>query len=348
MSASSPVQRVHSALFPTAGPTTLHVLPGLADELGVQAVYVKDESARYGLPAFKILGASYALASVLGSRWGVEPWDVSALREHAARDPVTVFAATDGNHGRATAHTARLLGLPAHIYVPRTVEAWSVKAIESEGCPVTQVDADYDGAVRAVADAASAADGVLIQDMSWDGYVDIPELITQGYMTITSEIDSQLPQGTQATAVVVPVGVGSLAHAVVQWYNGRVSSPALSKAANVRILSAEPEAAPCLATSLASGRDTPTSVETSFTVMPGLNCGTVNPEAWPDLKRAIKADDALVVSDDEALAEVAVLGGLGVPAGPCGAAALAAARKARLRADDVLVLICTEGVAGSA
>lgn len=165
-------------------------------------------------------------------------------------------------------------------------------------------------------------------------------------MTITSEADSQLPPGVKAAAVIVPVGVGSLAHAVVQWYHGGVSGPALSKSPNVRILSAEPEAAPCLHTSLANGAPTP--VETSFTIMPGLNCGTVNPEAWPDLQRVIKPSDAIVVADDEARREVAVLGALGVPAGPCGAASLAAARKASLGPEDVLVLICTEGVAGSA
>lgn len=96
MSTSNPVERVHRALFPTASPTALHELPSLAAELGVKAVYVKDESARYGLPAFKILGASYALATVLGRRWGVEPWDVPKLREKAKGDQVTVFAATDG------------------------------------------------------------------------------------------------------------------------------------------------------------------------------------------------------------------------------------------------------------
>ncbi|KAL1405710.1 hypothetical protein Q8F55_007380 [Vanrija albida] len=346
-SSSSNVQRVHAALFPTHGPTRLHALPTLAKELGVRAVYVKDESARYGLPAFKILGASYALASTLASRWGVEAWDVAALRGAAAREPgLTIYAATDGNHGRATAHTARLLGLPARVYVPRTVEPWSIAAIESEGCTVTQVDDDYDGAVRAAADAAAAAGGLLIQDMSWEGYEAIPELITQGYMTITSEVDAQLPPGTQATAVVVPVGVGSLAHAVVQWYHGGAGRAAQSKA-SPRILTAEPEAAPCLSASLASGRESPTPVETSFTIMPGLNCGTVNPQAWPDLRRVISPRDALVVSDDDAAREVAALAALGVPAGPCGAASLAAARKAALGPDDVVVLICTEGTAGA-
>jgi diaminopropionate ammonia-lyase len=91
------IQRVHKALFPTHGPTPLHSVPALACELGCKAVYVKDESSRFGLPAFKILGASWAVASFLGDRWGVEPWDVTALREKAKDEPdLTIYTATDG------------------------------------------------------------------------------------------------------------------------------------------------------------------------------------------------------------------------------------------------------------
>ena len=43
--------------------------------------------------------------------------------------------------------------------------------------------------------------------MSWEGYTDAPARITEGYMTISAEIQSQA--ALQPTAVIVPVGVGS-------------------------------------------------------------------------------------------------------------------------------------------
>lgn len=96
-SSADSIQRVHRVLFPTHGPTPLRPIPAIAKELGVKAVYVKDESSRYGLPAFKVLGASWAIASLLGDRWGVDPWDIDALKRKAATEPgLTIFTATDG------------------------------------------------------------------------------------------------------------------------------------------------------------------------------------------------------------------------------------------------------------
>jgi diaminopropionate ammonia-lyase len=189
------IQKVHTALFPSHGPTPLHPLPKLAEQLGCKAVYAKDESSRFDLPAFKILGASWCACSMLGERWGLLPWDIEGIKQAAAGEPeLTLYAATDGklrpvklsslllivlgNHGRAVARTARLLGLKAHVFVPSTVEQWSIDAIASEGCPVTPVDDDYDGTVEAANAACRAAGkiGLLIQDMSWPGYEDAPKV----------------------------------------------------------------------------------------------------------------------------------------------------------------------------
>lgn len=151
-------------------------------------------------------------------------------------------------------------------------------------------------------------------------------------MTIATELTDQL--STPPSVVVVPVGVGSLAQAMTQ-------SLGPGSATNARIVTAEPEAAPCLHTSLANGKLT--TVETRFTVMPGLNCGSVSPQAWPYLKAGIQPEDAIVVSDEETTAAVKHLGIMRVAAGPCGAASLAAARKIKLKEEDTVVLICTEG-----
>lgn len=155
-----------------------------------------------------------------------------------------------------------------------------------------------------------------------------------GYSTIAFELSTQLP--APPTAVVVPVGVGSLAHAIVSYYGVGGVHPA-------RVLSAEPDAAPCLHASLAAGKLT-SITEQKFTIMPGLNCPTVSALGWDDLHASIKPEDAVVVTDDEAAKAVEDLATVGCAIGPCGAATLAAARKVQFAKDDVVVLICTEGL----
>lgn len=134
----------------------------------------------------------------------------------------------------------------------------------------------------------------------------------------------------------MPVGVGSLAHAIVSYYGAGGAHPA-------RVLSAEPDAAPCLHASLAAGKLTSTTQQ-RFTIMPGLNCPTVSALGWDDLRASIRPADAMVVTDSEAAAAMAQLNELGCAVGPCGAATLAAAKKAAFARDDVVVLICTEGL----
>lgn len=157
--------------------------------------------------------------------------------------------------------------------------------------------------------------------------------IVHGYSQLFHEVDSQLPHAQSASHVVVPVGVGSLAHAAVLWYN----------TSNTGIITVEPTTAACLRTSLLAGEITP--IETGHTIMPGLNCGTVSYQAWPDLRRKVKLENALVVGDDEVERAMGDLETWGVLAGPCGAASLAGLRQLqpRLTELDVVVLICTEG-----
>jgi diaminopropionate ammonia-lyase len=217
---------------------------------------------------------------------------------------------------------------------------------------VQVVSADYDVAVRTAASQCELARGLLIQDTAWEGYEQIPLVcmllagrarlmdaiqdIVHGYTRLFAELDDQLP-ARSPTHVVVPVGVGSLAHAAVLWYHPLDNV----KLSSTTIITVEPSTAACLQTSLARGESI--SIITSNTIMPGLNCGTVSSLAWPDLKRSIKPQDAVAVTDDEARQAMVELKELGVSAGPCGAASLAALRHCNFGPDDVVVLICTEG-----
>jgi diaminopropionate ammonia-lyase len=309
--------------------------PALADELGVGHVLVKDESSRLGLPAFKALGASWAIHRALQ--------DLDADQ----RAPLTIITATDGNHGRAVARFARLLGHRARIVVPEGVHAAAVQAIRDEGAEIDVVRGSYDEAMASAARTADAEGGVLVQDTAWDGYEVIPGWIVEGYSTLFDEVDEQLDDAGLARPdlLVVPVGVGSLLQAALAHYRRVPGGPA--------VMSAEPVAAACVAPSLAAGE--PTTVETGATIMAGLNCGTPSTLAWPYIQHGL--DAAVTVTDPEDLHAAHDLGALGVPAGPCGAAALAALRVALLGAghddrrrhlrvgpDAVVVLIATEGV----
>lgn len=337
--------------------TPLTELPALAAELGVGRVFLKDESNRLGLPAFKILGASWAVCRALCERHGLDAANITVpeLRDHlhsgtgAGSLPVLVTA-TDGNHGRAVSRMAALLGLSARIYVPNGLSAAAVDAIKGEGAEVIEVDAIYDEAVEAAA-ASTAVSGrdVLIQDTAWTGYTDIPRWIVDGYTTLFAEIDDSLAQSGHAGAdlVTCPVGVGSLAHAMVDHYRIPGSNaPSL--------LSVEPETAACIARSLLAGK--PVVVDTSFpTIMSGLNCGTPSELGWPSLLAGL--DAAVSVSEDECRQAIRDLGGLGLDSGPCGAATLAGVRVALfdddrrrqlgITTDSVVVLVSTEGLAAN-
>ena len=292
--------------LPGYAATPLTEIPSLAAELGLGRVFVKDESSRLGLPAFKVLGASWAVRRALASR--------------PAPGSVTLVTATDGNHGRAVAWVARLLGQRAHILVPDGVHPDAVSAIAAEGAEVTMVTGSYDEAVRQAAHAAARPDAVLIQDTAWPGYEQIPGWIVEGYATLCAEVNEQLTAASAGPPglVVIPVGVGSLAQAVVSHYRSR---PAGRPAA---LLAVEPEAASWVVESLTRGE--PVSVTTRETIMAGLNCGTPSSLAWPVLRSGL--DAAITVTDAESARAATGLAAAGVDAGPCGAAPLAGLRAA--------------------
>src|SRR5882672_11131084 len=189
--------RAFHARLPGYAQTPLTEVPAIAAELGVGRVFVKDESARMGLAAFKVLGASWAVHQVLSRR--------------DATGPVTLMAATDGNHGRALAWMARLMGQRAHVFVPTGVHPTAIAAIAAEGAQVTEITGTYDDAVRLAAKAAREPDAELVQVPGW---------IVDGYSTLFAEVDEQLAAaGATGTAgpaqVAIPAGVGSLAQAAI-------------------------------------------------------------------------------------------------------------------------------------
>jgi diaminopropionate ammonia-lyase len=305
-------------------------------------VFVKDESSRLGLPAFKALGASWAVHRTLAER--------AAHGEELG--PLTLVTATDGNHGRAVARVARLLGQRAHVFVPKGVHSQAAAAIAAEGAEVIRVAGSYDEAVRQAAEAAAAPDAVLLQDTAWPDYETIPGWIVEGYSTLCAEIDEQLAAAGAGIPdlVAVPVGVGSLAQAVVTHYRSRPAGHAPA------LLAVEPQAASCVIESLTHGE--PVSVTTGDTTMAGLNCGTPSSIAWPHLRSGL--DAAISITDVDSARAAGDLAALGISSGPCGAAPLAGLRAALtghgaderrtvlgLGPASTVVLLSTEGSAAN-
>ena len=288
----------------------------LADSLGVGKVFVKDESSRLGLPAFKILGASWAVYRALEERVGNDGFrDWETIDDLKAKleplRPLTLVAATDGNHGRAVARVARLLGLGAKIFVPRDMAPARREAIAGEGAEVVVVDGTYDDAVEISAEA----EGFLISDTSWPGYERIPSWVIEGYSTMLWEIEDEIERRDEQgpDLVVVQVGVGAFAAAVARHFRSQ-DAPRHPK-----LVAVEPTRADCLFRSVSSGHLV-TVPGPHDSIMAGLNCGRPSLVAWPTLRRSI---DLLVCVDDEPVREAMRLGAdSGIVSGETGAAGL--------------------------
>jgi diaminopropionate ammonia-lyase len=347
---SGAVRAFHASL-PGYAPTPLTEVPALAGELGVARVFVKDESSRLGLPAFKVLGASWAIHQLLtdepiaptGPAGPAPPDALARLRAAAAHRPGLIFVtATDGNHGRAVARMARLMDTPARVFVPAVTGPATRAAVASENAEVTQINGSYDDAVATARLWAGDHPGAaLIQDTAWPGYEDVPAWTVEGYSTLLAELDAQLAavRAAPPALVVVPVGVGSLLQAAVMHYRardgqadvtaegwlgrGQNSAPKQPSSATA-VLSVEPDTAACLLASLKAGM--PTTVPTANTIMAGLNCGTISSSAWPYLSQGL--DAAVAVIDDAARRAAADLARAGISSGPSGASSLAGVRAA--------------------
>jgi diaminopropionate ammonia-lyase len=371
------VHAFHQRL-PGYAPTPLHDMPTLAAAAGVGRVLVKDESSRLGLPAFKVLGASWAVNRVLGGmladRLGAEPaWStLDDLAAAVAREigPLRLVAATDGNHGRAVAHMARLLGLAATILVPEGTADARVDGIAAEGAEVVVVPGSYDDAVTLSAGMAGDRD-LVISDTSWPGYEDTPRWVIEGYSTIFAEIDAQLAalgdpdggagegdaRGVQITGdgivapdpvvvdlAVVPLGVGALAAAA-----GASLRAGREPGDGPVLVGVEPTSAACVAAAVEAGHvvEVPGPHDS---IMAGLNCGLASTLALPTV---VATFDALVaVDDDRAEQAVRALAAAGLDVGETGAAALAGLTAVVEEHRDALpvpagatvLLLATEGV----
>lgn len=337
--------------------TPLVELDGLAETLGVAAISVKDESDRFGLNAFKALGASYAMGNYLAQKLGIDPAEMTfprAVSEETRKQvgEVTFVTATDGNHGRGVAWTARQLGQRSVVYMPRGSALERLENIRAEGARADIMDMNYDDAVRLAREKAETEGWALIQDTAWEGYTEVPAWIMQGYTTMAAEAVEQMKQ--PPTHVFLQAGVGSMAGAVAGFlanYYGE-NKPCM--------IVVEPQKADCVFRT-AKANDGKLRVVTGDmdTIMAGLACGEPCTIAWEVLRDYA---DAYLSCPDYAAADgmrilaAPVAGDVPVVSGESGASAFGCAvnlltdpelaeRKERLGLNQQsrLLFISTEG-----
>ena len=294
---------------PALAPTPLRELPALASHLGIGRLFAKDETGRFGLNAFKLLGARFAVDAL--------------LKDGSIRPGATLACASEGNHGRAVARAAKDSGCAARVYLPHDAAPSRVDAIAAEGATVIKVEGSYDDAVRIMQADAGTNQWTVVSDTAWDGYERIPRLIMLGYTHMLDEVEQSrtLSDGVAWDAIFVQGGVGGLLCAVASWcaFHTRGLHP--------RVIAVEPTSAACLQASARAGR--PMAVTGPLTTkMAGLRNREVSPPAFmallPNVDAFMAIDDAWSneatralgrpLADDPAIAAgasgAAALGGL--------------------------------------
>lgn len=272
--------------FPQYSKTPLADLKKMAKFLGLNTVKVKDESYRFGLNAFKVLGGSYAIARYIADEMNVDvsklPYSVLTSDELARKfKPATFYSATDGNHGRGVAWAANKLHQKSVIIMPKGSTETRLNNIKAENADAWISDSNYDECVREAAKlAADVEHGVVIQDTAWEGYEKIPAWIMQGYGTMALEADEQFKEAP--THVFVQAGVGSLAGAMVGYFaNKYKDNPPI-------MVVVEASAAACLYKGAVAGDGDIRIVDGDMeTIMAGLACGEPNITSWDILKNHV-------------------------------------------------------------
>lgn len=354
------VRHFHQS-FPEYSVTPLVELKSLAEELGVSNIFVKDESYRFGLNAFKVLGGSYAIAREIGIRMGISEEELTLARllqpdVQGQLGQLRFVTATDGNHGRGVAWTAKRLGHRAVVFMPKGTAAERLENILRLGAEASITDCNYDDSVRLAREYAAENEGIVVQDTSWEGYHNVPLHIMQGYTTMGAEIVEQLAAyGDQApTHVFLQAGVGAMAGAMA----GFIAD--YYKEARPVITIVEPTKADCLyRTALANDGKLHIVDGALDSIMAGLCCGEPCSIGWQQL--AAYADNFVAMPDKAAALGMRVLGNpvgndAAVVSGESGAAGLGLAVAAlrerdlaqlkgslQLDAESVILCISTEG-----
>ena len=268
--------------FPMYAPTPLAHLKNTAKILGLGDIHVKDESYRFGLNAFKVLGGSFAIGNFMAEKLGCDISEVGYdfLISPETREKLgdlTFVTATDGNHGRGVAWTANRFGQKSVVYMPKGSAPERLANIRAEGSDASITEFNYDDCVRLASANADEKGWVLVQDTAWEGYVDIPTWIMQGYGTMGLEAHEQL--GEKPTHIFLQAGVGSMAGAIAGLF------AAIYGEDRPIVTIVEPNKADCIFRTAQANDDQLHFVTGDMdTIMAGLACGEPCSIGWEILR----------------------------------------------------------------
>ncbi|AFO89502.1 hypothetical protein PhaeoP72_03815 (plasmid) [Phaeobacter inhibens] len=304
---AKPQQMLHACPAYHPSPLALH-------EVANQQVWIKDETNRMGLGAFKAMGGVYAVAELLMRETGLTENNLTSDTGRAAVSNVTFVCASAGNHGMAVAAGARLFGAACRIHLADTVPEDFVQRLRAKGSEVVRSGATYEESIAAAIKDAEESGAVHLADGSWPGYTEPPRLVMEGYTVIAQEMrDSFASSGQWPTHVYLQAGVGGLAGAMAYMIRANWT-------VQPEIIVVEPDAAPCLQQSARAGEMV--TVEGPVSNMGRLDCKTPSMLAYEILSKA--ADRYVTISDSAALRGAEISATLGIASTPSGAAGLTA------------------------
>ena len=298
--------RAFHSSFPEYAITPLVNLKNLSNELGVKSIYIKDESYRFGLNAFKVLGGSYAIGSYIAKKLGMDiselPYDKMISDEIKNKlGDITFVTATDGNHGRGVAWTANRLNQKSVVYMPKGSSLERLNNIKVLGSDASITDMNYDDAVRYACEGQKKNGWVLVQDTAWEGYTDIPGWIMEGYTTMAHETIEQL-NGEKPTHIFLQAGVGAMAGSLTGYFAdlyGDIDRPIITVV--------EPNKADCLYRTAKANDGKLHFVKGDMnSIMAGLCCGEPCTIGWEVLKD--HADNFVSMPDYIAAKGMRILG----------------------------------------
>jgi diaminopropionate ammonia-lyase len=263
----------------TYAPTPLHELNKLNEQLGFKEIYYKDEDKRFDLKSFKALGGAFAVNKIANEKGNI-----------------TVSTATAGNHGRSVAWGAKRLGLKCKIFISEFVSETRADAMRDLGADVIKVKGNYDASLKECITQSEKNNWEIVQDVSWEGYKEVPKLIMAGYTIMIKEIMDQNKKNP-FTHVFLQAGVGGMAAAMIAGF---------AKYSNniPKFIIVEPENANCVFKSIKNNKATTVNI-INETIMGGMSCGDVSTVAWEILKES--SNFSLTITDDEISMVVAML-----------------------------------------
>jgi diaminopropionate ammonia-lyase len=263
----------------TYAPTPLHELNKLNEQLGFKEIYYKDEDKRFDLKSFKALGGAFAVNKIANEKGNI-----------------TVSTATAGNHGRSVAWGAKRLGLKCKIFISEFVSETRADAMRNLGADVIKVKGNYDASLKECITQSEKNNWEIVQDVSWEGYKEVPKLIMAGYTIMIKEVMDQNKKDP-FTHVFLQAGVGGMAAAMIAGF---------AKYSNniPKFIIVEPENANCVFKSIENNKATTVNI-INETIMGGMSCGDVSTVAWEILKES--SNFSLTITDDEISMVVAML-----------------------------------------